>query len=106
MNEFRVLVIGENCEAQMKGQTQMISSFQKSNWLFDGALEREDLSQNEVVNAILANPKLIPEAVIDNGKWFNAEKLGQNPESWKKTLESILTSSGNQSISCFTCQKA
>ena len=105
MKELHVLVFGRDSEKQLVTHESKILHVKKSNWLYSGVIERPGIGCEEFILEIFSNAKLLPDAIIDNGKWFDRKSFGSQPR-WEDNLKTLIRLSWGLPINCYTGKSA
>gem|GEM_PF-7027308 len=102
MTEKYLIVFGENADQQIKKNLGQIKSHKEAQWLYEGILYLQDESNEELVAVVFKDPKFIPSAIIDNGKWLAPALFGHNQKIWRDVLSQCLAMTDRGHIHCYT----
>lgn len=103
MERFYILVFGTNPSEQIKKFKDQLIDPKEANWMYQNILGEDDLTHEKLLTAIFSNPKLVPQAIIDNGKLISKEQFGFTEATWKTNLEKfVMMCDLGASIVCFS----
>jgi hypothetical protein len=82
------LVIAKNHEDTLKKKSDLIKSWKKADWLYDGLAYQEGVTIAALKEAVCANKDFFPTIIVDNGAFLHASKF--SPAAWKSNVEKFL----------------
>jgi hypothetical protein len=82
------LVIAKNHEDTLKKKSDLIKSWKKADWLYDGLAYQEGVTIAALKEAVCASKDFFPTIIVDNGAFLHASKF--SPAAWKSNVEKFL----------------
>ncbi|RYZ51996.1 MAG: hypothetical protein EOP07_20345 [Proteobacteria bacterium] len=102
MAEKHLIVFGDDAEKQIRKHSEKLKSYREAQWLYDGLLYQEDLSDFDIIDLVFKDPKFAPDALIDNGKWIVPALFGNNQKIWQEAIRHCFTTAEAGKINCYT----